>query len=289
MREIHTAKGAAFMFSSGLFFCLMSILIKCASANIDIFVLTQTRFVVGLGILGTAAMSGKIKLTFSHGPLLLLRGFIGGLAVIIYYLSITKLGLAKATVIGYAFPIFGSIFSAILLKEKIGPLKAVAVVAAFAGLYLLTANGEAGVSSWASFGKYEALAVLGAVLGGFVIVMIRKLHDTDSAYAILFAQCVIGMWILLIPVGVRAEPIGYSTAFLVMALGVVATVAQLLMTQGYRYLTVATGSLLGMFAPVVLYLVGTIFFHEPFSMRSIIGAAIVITSCAVVLSANKKK
>ena len=65
MREIHTAKGAAFMFSSGLFFCLMSILIKCASANIDIFVLTQTRFVVGLGILGTAAMSGKIKLSFT--------------------------------------------------------------------------------------------------------------------------------------------------------------------------------------------------------------------------------
>ncbi len=61
MNENHTTKGAVLMVSSSLVFCLMGALVKYAS-HIDSYSVTLFRFVIGLTILGSAAMFGRIKL-----------------------------------------------------------------------------------------------------------------------------------------------------------------------------------------------------------------------------------
>jgi len=287
MKDNQMAKGATLMVAASVVFCLMSGLVKYAS-NIDPYKVTLFRFVIGLGLLGTAALFGRIKLTFTHGPFLFLRGLIGGIAAFIFYLSISKLGLGKATVICYSFPIFGSIGSVIFLKEKIRALKAAAILTAFLGIYLLTTDDTAGFSLWAAFGRYEAIAIFGAMLGGTAVVLIKKLHDTDSAYAIFFAQCAIGLWLLIVPANAVPCSIGYSGGILLLCIGITASAGQLLMTQGYQHVSVATGSLLLMLTPVLNYLIGTIIFHEPIFVRSIVGAVIVIGSCAIVLAANDR-
>ena len=287
MKENKIGRGAVLMVSASVVFCLMSGLVKSAS-DIDSYKITLFRFIIGLGLLSTAAMFGWIKLTFSHGPFLFLRGLIGGIAVFIFYLSISKLGLGKATVISYSFPIFGSICSVIFLKEKIKLFKAVAIVMAFCGIYLLVADANGGFSFWQSLGKYEAISVFGAVLGGLAVVLIKKLHDTDSAYAIFFAQCAVGLWLLIIPANIVPCSIGYKGGILLLCIGIAATVGQLLMTQGFRYVPVSTGSLLMMLTPVLNYLIGVTIFNEAISVRSIFGTAIVLGSCVVVLSAKDK-
>jgi len=281
------AKGAALMLASSILFSMMAVLIKYAS-GIDSYKITLFRFIIGLALLGTAAMFGKIKLIFTHGPFLFLRGLVGSIAVFIFYLSIPKLGLGKATVIGYCFPIFASIFSRIFLKEKITIVKTAAILTAFVGIYLLTTSGIAGPSLAAAFGKYELLAVFGAVLGGIAVVLIKKLHDTDSSYAIFFAQCAIGLWLLIVPATVVPSDIGYSAVVLLLSIGVTAAVGQLLMTQGYNYVSVTTGSLLGMLTPVLNYVIGVMIFHELISIRSVIGSVVIIACCVVVLLANDK-
>lgn len=288
MKESQMAKGAVFMVAASVIFCVMSSLVKYAS-NIDSYKITLFRFVIGLGLLGTAALFGKIKLTFVNRPFLFFRGLIGGVAVFIYYLSISKLGLGKATVICYSFPIFGSICSVIFLKEKIRIRNAAAILTAFVGIYLLATDDSAGFSFWAAFGRYETIAIFGAMLGGVAVVLIKKLHDTDSAYAIFFAQCAIGLWLMIVPANVVPCSIGYSGGVLLLCIGITAAVGQLLMTQGYRYVSVSTGSLLGMLTPVLNYFIGATFFHEAVSLRSIAGSAIVIGCCAVVLSSNDKQ
>ena len=286
MLESRSAKGAVLMVAASVGFCAMSGLVRYAS-DIDIYQVTFFRFVIGLGLLGTAALFGKIKLTFRHRPFLFFRGLAGGVSVFLFFLSIQKLGVAKATIIFYLFPIFGSIYSAIFLKEKISIRGAAAIAAAFVGIYLLAGNGEAG-SLWGAFGKYEMLAVLGAMLAGVAVVLIKKLHDTDSSYAIFFAQCAVGMWLLIVPASVRTCVIGYSGVVVLLGIGVTAAVSQLLMTKGYDYLSVMTGSLLGMLAPALSYLVGMMVFSEAISVRSVVGSVIVLGSCAVVLSGKNK-
>jgi drug/metabolite transporter (DMT)-like permease len=275
-------KGIVLILISTVFFCLMSSLVKYAS-DIDPYKTTLFRFIVGLGILGTAALFGKVKLNFVHGPLLFLRGLFGGTAILIFFMSVPKLGVGKATVLIYAFPIFGSIFSSIFLKEKIGIIRLIAILTAFIGIYLLAADNGNGFSFLDILGKYELLAVFGAMLGGMALVLVKKLHDTDSSYTIYFAQCVIGLWIVVVPANVVPCSIGFSGGLLLVAIGITATIGQLLSTEAYRYVQVPTGSLFGMLVPVMNYFVGVMLFNEVVSWRSVIGTAAVLGSCVVVL------
>ncbi|MFC1736698.1 DMT family transporter [Candidatus Hydrogenedentota bacterium] len=273
-------KGIGLTLGSVLVFCVMSSLIRQA-ADINSYKTTFFRFVVGLGLLSTAAMFGKIELRFVHKPFLFLRGLIGGAAIFTHYLSIAKLGVGKGTVICYSYPIFATIFGAIFLKEKIGFRKAAAVLATFVGIYLLTVDNDADAFHVGSVGKYEAIAILGAILSGVVIVLIKKLHETDSTYAIFYAQCAIGLWLVIVPASTVPGSIGFSGGMLLLGIGITATVGQLLMTEGFRHITVTTGSILAMLLPVLNVLVGVTVFRESVSATMIIGSVIVVGSCSV--------
>jgi drug/metabolite transporter (DMT)-like permease len=280
-------QGAVLILASTVVFSLMSALVRYAS-YIDPYTTTLFRFVVGLGILGTAALLGKISLKFVNGPLLFFRGLFGGTAILIYFFSIAKLGVGKGTVLIYAFPIFGSIFSSIFLKEKIGLIRLGAILMAFCGIYLLAADNGDGSPSIGVLGKYELLAIFGAMLGGMALVLVKKLHDTDSSYAIYFAQCVIGLWIVVVPANIVPCSIGFYGVLLLLAIGVTATAGQLLSTEGYRYIEIATGSLLGMLLPVMNYFIGVTIFGESFSWQSFIGSSVVVGSCVIVLLKNNR-
>ncbi len=279
-------RGAMLILASTVAFCLMSALVRYAS-DIDPYKTTLFRFVIGLGILGTAALFGRIKLTFTHGPLLFLRGLFGGMAILIFFWSIPKLGIGKATVLVYSFPIFGSIFSAIFLKERLGIAQVVAMLAAFIGIGLLASDHGDTVSVWALPGRHELVTIFGAMLGGIALVLVKKLHDTDSSYAIFFAQCVIGLWIVAVPANIVPCSIGWAGGFLLVAIGIASAVGQLLSTEGYRHLPVMKGSLLGMLVPVLNYVAGVTLFGEPISVRSIVGSALVLGSSVVALRKNK--
>lgn len=283
----HAVKGVALMLASGVVFCMMSGLIRYAE-GIDAYKTTLFRFVIGLGLLGSAALFGRIKLRFVNAPLLFLRGLFGGIAVFIFFLSISKLGVGKGTVIVYAYPIFAAIFGAIFLRERIGPRKAFAIVAAFVGIYCLAGEGNGGIAKFLAFGKYELIAVLGAVLSGIAVVLVKRLHDTDDSYAIFFAQCAIGMWLVVIPANLVPCEIGYTGGALLLGIGILSAVGQLLMTEGYRHVSVTTGALLGLMIPVLNFIMGVAIFREPMSPRAVVGAVIVLASCAAVLIPLKR-
>jgi drug/metabolite transporter (DMT)-like permease len=275
-------KGTLLILASTAAYCLMSALVQRAS-DIDPYKTTLFRFVVGLGILGTAALFGRIRLRFSDGRLLFLRGLFGGTAILIFFWSIPKLGIGKATVLVYSFPIFATVFSAIFLKERIGFVRLAAILAAFIGIVILGADNGNALSLNGLLGQDELFALLGAMLGGIALVLVKKLHDTDSSYAIFFAQCVIGLWIVVVPANTIPCSIGLSGGLLLVAIGVTSATGQLLGTEGYRHLEVAKASLLGMLVPVFNYVLGATAFDEAVSARSILGAAVVLGSCAVVL------
>jgi drug/metabolite transporter (DMT)-like permease len=286
-------RGTLLMLGSSIFFCVMAGMIKRMS-HVNSFMVVQFRFVIGLALLSTAALFGRIRLSFSNGPLLFLRGLTGGAAVFLFFLSISKLGVGKGTVITYSFPAFASVFGIFLLKERLSPVKWIAVAAALAGIALLAfdrgGETEGGpTAALLAVGRYELLAILGAALSGVAICLVKKLHDTDSTYAIFLAQCLVGLWLVIIPANVKGVSLGYSGGLMLLGIGVVAATAQLLMTEGYRHLTVTTGSLLSMSVPVLNFLLGIIVFKERFSAAGIVGALVVMASCTAVILADRRK
>jgi drug/metabolite transporter (DMT)-like permease len=187
-----------------------------------------------------------------------------------------------------SYPIFASVISAMFLKERLRLFDIGAILTAILGIYLIAYEKQLGFSLLV-FGRYEILAVLGAVIAGITVTLIRKLHDTDNSLAIYFSQCAVGMWLVMVPAFRTAGQVGLKGIFILLGIGVTVTVGQLLMTEGFKYVPVKIGSLLLMLEPVLCYLAGVAMFGEPLTWSCLFGSVLVIGSCAVVLARKKQK
>ncbi len=285
-RQYHRMRGAVLLVGSCLLFSTTGCLVR-AGAHIGPLRMVLFRFAIGLVIIAAVVISGRARLRLNDKRLLFLRGLTGGIATFIAFTAITKLGLGKGTVIICSYPIFASIFSAIFLKEKLRLLNVASIAVAFAGIYLISSDGSNGLWAFSVFGKYELLTIFGAVLGGIAVTLIRKLHDTDDSMAIYFSQCAVGLCIVIVPACKGGIAIGPAGMLLLAGIGISATIGQLLMTEGYKYMPVRTGSLLCMLDPVLAYIAGVVIFAEPVAARSVIGAVFVVTACALVLVGRK--
>ncbi len=67
---------------------------------------------------------------------------------------------------------------------------------------------------------------------------------------------------MIIPANVVPCSIGYSGGAILLGVGIMATIGQLLQTEGYRNTSVSVASLMCLFLPVFNLLAGLLFFHE---------------------------
>lgn len=276
------SKGILLTLGSVVFFALMAVLVK-AIPNVSSYQTTFFRFAIGVGIMGILSLFGIINLRFNDKKNLFWRGLVGGIAVYMFYLAIIKLGVGKGSVYIYSYPIFATLFSMFFLKEKVEPIKLVVIFISFAGLVLLSMGGK---GSLAGMGIYELIAIGGSITTGLAVVFVKKLHDSDNSYAIFFSQCIMGFWMFLIPSGATQAKGNLTELLLLILVGIVATIGQLFMTEGYRYVNVATGSLFQSMVPVFNLLSGWLIFHEQFNTMEMSGAFVIVSSCFALVIIN---
>jgi drug/metabolite transporter (DMT)-like permease len=241
---------------------------------------TLFRFLVGIGIISLFAMSGKIRLEFVNNKGLYIRGFIGGISTAIFFYSITSLGLIKAGFIASLYPVFAVIFGYFLLKERISLVKGISLAGAFIGVMFLMKNPAKTGTFFSGFGFNEILAIAGTMLAGLTVVSIKKLQATDSTVAIFFAQCLVGACIVFVPASTHTGIISADSLLLLLAMGILATSGQLLLTSGYKYIDVSTGSIIVMTTPVFNTAAGYVFFQEALTLQMALGAVIILGSLA---------
>jgi drug/metabolite transporter (DMT)-like permease len=272
------------MILSSVLFSVMSLLVRLAAA--DSFLTSFVRFGVGVAVVGSLAFARRTRLEFVNIPLLLLRGVTGSIAVT-RRLAI-ELGLARSVLL-HTYPLFAAVGGAVFLKERVRPLGWAALAAAVGGMVLMRWGGiVAGGSADPMAAFWFAIVLVGAVVAGLAIVAVRRLTATDSAYAIFFSQSLVGFWVTFVPALARPAAFTPRLALLLLALGLVAAGAQLLMTWSYGRVDIATGSLLGMFAPVISVVVGVLAFRESLGAVEAVGAAIVLAACVAVMVPGRR-
>jgi len=69
--------------------------------------------------------------------------------------------------------------------------------------------------------------------------------------------------------------------------GICATAGQLLLTEGYHYVTVGTGAVFAMLGPVVNLTFGLFFFNEILTFTGAVGAVITLLSCAILIMPDR--
>jgi drug/metabolite transporter (DMT)-like permease len=255
----------------------MSVLVRVVAETqgVNAWKTAEFRFLISIIMVLAISFWLRDPLRFVNRPWLISRGLFGGAAASIYFYSITHIGIAKATIFTYTYPIWAGLLAPFLLKDRIKPGIWVAILVAFCGLYLIIVPSQGlGTISW-----MDLLALFGGLLAGWAILSIKKLHETDTSRAILFSQCFFGLIIVASP----AQSGGYSFTMIawitLFAIGLLATIAQLQMTYAYKFIGATEGSLLCMLTPVISVMLGMIFFHEQVTMRSLIGCMIVLSSC----------
>jgi len=280
--ENRVLKGAVFMILANVAFCIMVCLIRYSS-GVNAFISTLFRFVVGMGVIGLLVLSGRTRLTFVNKPGLLLRGFLGGIAVCAGFFSIVKLGMVKSSIIVNLYPVFAALFSVPLLGERLRLCNVLALSGALCGVVIVLCGGTDMSRLLTGIGPYELIAIGGTMLAGLSVVLIKQLQDTESSSTIYFAQCLVGFWMVVVPAGAAPFTLGYSGIVVLVLVGLFAAAGQLIMTEGYRHIPVSTGALFVMTAPVFNLAAGALVFHERFTASTALGSLLALGSCGLVL------
>ena len=208
-----------------------------------------------------------------------------------FYISLTVLPLGTATALFFVTPFLITIFAHFFLKEKIGPRRWAAIAVGFIGVYI-TLNPD-----FSNFNYLSLLPILCAFCYSLSMIIIKKTSDKDSVYtqtftfyigAIIFsiifyfiigdgkfnttghpaAQFIFREWFVSIE----------NSILFMVATGVTATVAFLLLFSAY---SIASPAVVSPFEYSILLwspLIGWVYFNEVPTLSTVIGILIIVSS-----------
>lgn len=248
------ARARLLLFGSAVCFGLAAVFTRIATRAPDGMSggqATLVRFVLGVAlVIGLfVARPGTFR-PVRYG-LLASRGALGGLAALLYFLSLARISAGEATLLNNTFPIFAVLLSFLFLEERPTLHLAVALAIASAGVLLVLGGG----ATTFGLGPGELLGILSGVIGGAAVTSIRALRQTDNAPTIFLAFALGGL-LFSLPYALdpfHAGPAAWAAA---LGTGAVAFLAQLFMTEAYGALSVAEAALWQQLTPIASYLCG---------------------------------
>lgn len=223
-------KGIATILVAAIGFSLMVALIKYAGKNLHV---TQILFMRQL-VMVAIVMPGIIShfpdsLKTSRLDLQMVRIALALTAMLFGFYAIIHMPLADATAIGFAKSFFVTIAAILILKEKVGPRRWVAVLIGFGGVMLML---QPGTNGFNIIGLY---ALIGSAAAGVVMVVIRKLSRTDTPTTILTYQAiVVGILVALPAWYYWKAPTSFEWALLI-GIGIISYGAQMLNVYAYKW------------------------------------------------------
>ncbi|WP_019015495.1 DMT family transporter [Elioraea tepidiphila] len=213
-------------------FAVAAALVKWVAPAIPTIQIVFFRSVVSLIALSPMIRrEGGLKVLATRRPgwhvLRTLAGF-GGMFTAFY--GYATLPLAEVTALGFTMPLFLTALSIPLLGEKVGIRRWSAVIVGFLGVLLILRPGAGAVPLGPAL-----IVVSGAVCWAVAMIAIRRMGEVGESSVVIVAWFSIGGTVLAGTLTMFAwvTPGPLELAALV-GVGLVSTLAQLLMTEAYR-------------------------------------------------------
>ena len=265
------------MFLSVCAFSMMDLIVKWS----DDYPLGQVIFFRGFfGIVLYYFVIPKERIRdfyFTKRPLLhFSRCFFGLAALLSIFTALRNLPLATVVSISFAAPIFTTIFSIFFLSERVGYFRWLAVFIGFIGILIIS---EPGFSSLNVYYIYPVIFVLGM---SYVAISIRQLSSTEPVWLIslFFSAAITIAGLLTLPFG-WIMPSFYDLTLLSM-IGFFGGVANLWLSQSYKFSEVSLVTPLKYLALVFAILFGYLIWGEVPSGKTLIGAILVVASSIII-------
>jgi drug/metabolite transporter (DMT)-like permease len=149
-------------------------------------------------------------------------------SAIFFILALGRLPIADATAMVFASPLFVTVLSALLLRERVSPLRWTIVVMGFMGVLIVMRPGSA------SFQLAALLPVASSVAWALAVICTRRVSQTDSVASTISHSAVIGcavLSVLALPAFVRPT---LHEALLLVMMSVAWCSAQWLTVKAYH-------------------------------------------------------
>jgi drug/metabolite transporter (DMT)-like permease len=277
-------KGAALILLSELALVLTGVMIHELVKLVPTEVLVLARNAIGLMFFAPWLLrNGKRSIATQRLPLHLTRSLIGIVAMYCLFYSWGHLPLAQAALLKQTAPFFIPIVGFIWLKEHISIWTVIAILVGFIGVWIILNPNNHTQIPWVAL-----LAIFGSALGATAKVVVRKLTLTESSIVIVFYFSLLNTLFSLVPaLLVWDTPSLWVLAGMVLMAGF-ATLAQLLLSKGYRY---APAGQLGTFtygSVIFASLLGWLLWDELVTSEAMLGMALVVGSGVLVMLGSVK-
>ena len=205
-----------------------------------------------------------------------LRCTSGLIALVAIFIALRELPLATVVSISFAAPIFTTILSIFLLSERVGLFRWLAVVIGFIGILVIT---EPGISELNIYYIFPIIFCLGL---SYVAITIRQLSSTEPVWLIsfYFSLSIMVLSFLTIPNGWVLP--SFQDFILLSFVGIFGGVANLWLSQSYKYSEVSLVTPLKYLALVFAIVFGYFIWGEVPTIKTLIGALLVIISTLII-------
>ena len=210
----------------------------------------------------------------------------GLIAIVAIFIALRKLPLATVVSISFAAPVFTTVMSIFLLNEKVGLYRWLAVIVGFIGIIIIS---EPGFSSMNLYYLYPIVFCLGL---SYVAIAIKQLSETEPVWLIsfYFSLSIMILSFFTIPQGWLLPNI--KDLLLLSLLGILGGLANLWLTQSYKFSDVSLVTPLKYLALIFAIFFGYIIWGEVPTYKTLIGSLLVVFSSIIIfrreIRLNKK-
>lgn len=240
------------------------------------------RYLFSLPILGLVAWQarGRDMLHITQRRTMAIRVMFGLAGITFWFLSVRNIPLGQATALFQSSVLFITLASPLLLAEKVGIYRTMAVIAGLLGIVLLTDPFSQAVTPAVLFALFGAMASAG------LAITLRKLGKGDQPVTVAFVYNSIGflvfsLMVLILP-GQFVLP-SLNQLLMLVALGMFSSLLQLCFTTAYRYSeAVVVASLRYLQVPMAA-IFGFLLFSEVPTAIQLCGMVVVVSSCMFII------
>ena len=304
MRVQNNKKGILFILLGMGVFSIQDALIKFIFNDVSLFELYFGRTFVAFLLLLIFMYFKKEKLILkTHYPFLTtVRVILFFFGFSFFYISLTFMSLAMANALFFSSPFFISIFAKIFLKENIGIRRWSAIFVGFFGVYIVL-NPD-----FENFKIYNLAPVACALCYAGSMIILKVTNDKDNVYTQLIhlyigATCISIFFFIFMGEGQFNNYSNVSMQFIfrewftnpkdawpiVIAMGICGSVAFALVFNAYNIASPSTISLFEYSLIIYSIITGYLIFDEAPSLKTLIGATIIISAGVYVYFREKVK
>lgn len=276
--------GPLLMAFASFIFSLMGAIIKHVGEGLPCMEIVFFRSIFSLIILTVLIIIFNTRIINNQSGLLILRGILGFLAFTIFYYAITKMHLTKISVILQTRPFLVLILAYLFLKEQLSGKEFLILIVSSAGVLfmLISKQSESGIDF------LSLICLLGVFFAASSAVIVKYVTATIPTICILFYFMFVSS-ACSFPLIINNFVLPTQTQlFLLILIGVLSTLAQLLLTQGIK-LSKATISAMVGYLGVVFSTFWEFLFWNNFPDLLTIFGGIIIGISVMVLATQKAK